>query len=504
VSNGSKKPHSPGRPVAAVDLGSNSFHMMVARPDGPELQIIDRLREPVRLASGLDEKGRLASAARARAIACLERFGQRLRDLPKTCVRAVGTNTLRKARNADEFLHEAESVLGHPIEIISGLEEARLIYGGVAQGLGPERPRRLVIDIGGGSTELIVGQLNQPKLMESRQLGCIVHTRRHFSDGELTSKAWKAAELAVRVELEKLERPFMEAGWDVVMGASGSIRSIQKVLQEFGWSDLHITRDGLEKLAEKTVDAGSIDKLVLPSLSRDRQPIFAGGLVVLLGIFKALDLQQMEVSDRALRDGLLYDLLGRGSERDVRTRTVAAVAARYGADAKQAARVESSALASLAQVADDWGLEADLCERLLGWAAQLHEVGLAISHAKYEKHSAYLIGNTDLAGFSQLEQQALALLLRAHRGKFEDELFAGLPDPWAKRVERLSLLLRLAVLLHRSRSPEPLPKFSLKVERKTLKLELPRYWLDEHPLTQADLELEADFLKAGNYRLKFD
>ncbi|MGH8561358.1 MAG: exopolyphosphatase, partial [Nevskiales bacterium] len=446
-----KKPNGPGRPVAAVDLGSNSFHMMVARPDGPELQIIDRLREPVRLATGLDQKGRLIPAARERAIACLERFGQRLRELPKTRVRAVGTNTLRKARNADEFLDEAESALGHPIEIISGLEEARMIYGGVAQDLGPERPRRLVIDIGGGSTELIIGNLNQPKLMESRQLGCIVHTRSHFSDGELGNKAWKAAELAVRVELENLQRPFMEAGWDVVMGSSGSIRSIQKVLQEYGWSELHITRDGLERLADKVIEAGSIDKLDLPGLSKDRQPIFAGGLVVLQGIFKTLGLKEMEVSERALRDGLLYDLLGRLSDSDMRGRTVAAVAARYGADSRQAARVEETTLAGLKQVAEDWNLEDEICPQLLGWAAQLHEVGLAISHAKYEKHSAYLVGHTDLAGFSQIEQQALATLLRTHRGKFEDELFEALPDPWAKRVQRLGVLLRLAVLLHRSR-----------------------------------------------------
>ncbi|MGH8453963.1 MAG: exopolyphosphatase, partial [Nevskiales bacterium] len=363
-------------------------------------------------------------------------------------VRAVGTNTLRKARNADEFLDEAESALGHPIEIISGLEEARMIYGGVAQDLGPERPRRLVIDIGGGSTELIIGNLNQPKLMESRQLGCIVHTRSHFSDGELGNKAWKAAELAVRVELENLQRPFMEAGWDVVMGSSGSIRSIQKVLQEYGWSELHITRDGLERLADKVIEAGSIDKLDLPGLSKDRQPIFAGGLVVLQGIFKTLGLKEMEVSERALRDGLLYDLLGRLSDSDMRGRTVAAVAARYGADSRQAARVEETTLAGLKQVAEDWNLEDEICPQLLGWAAQLHEVGLAISHAKYEKHSAYLVGHTDLAGFSQIEQQALATLLRTHRGKFEDELFEALPDPWAKRVQRLGVLLRLAVLLH--------------------------------------------------------
>ena len=504
MSNGAKKPAPNSRPVAAVDLGSNSFHMMVARADGPELQIIDRLREPVRLATGIDQKERLIPAARERAIACLERFGQRLRDLPKTRVRAVGTNTLRRARNADEFLDECEAALGHPIEIISGLEEARLIYGGVAQGLGPERPRRLVVDIGGGSTELIIGELGQPKLMESRQLGCIAHTREHFSDGAITNKAWKAAELAVRVELENLERPFSEAGWDVVMGASGSIRSILSVLQANGWSELHITRDGLEQIAKQVIETGSIEKLNLKGLSKDRTPIFPGGLVVLQGIFKTLGLKQMEVSDRALRDGLLYDLLGRLSDRDVRKRTVSAVAGRYGVDARQAARVAETALASLAQVTEDWDLEDDICSPLLSWAAQLHEVGLAVSHAKYERHSAYLIANTDLAGFSQIEQQTLATLLRAHRGKFEDELFEGLPGRWTRRALRLAILLRLAVLLHRSRSPEALPKFSLKAERKTLELKLPKGWLDEHPLTRADLELEADFLKVGDYRLKLD
>ncbi len=504
MSNGNKKNSSPGRPVAAVDLGSNSFHMMVARPDGDELQIIDRLREPVRLASGLDTKGRLSTQARARALACLERFGQRLRTLPKTRVRAVGTNTLRKASNTGEFLDEAEAALGHPIEIISGLEEARLIYGGVAQNLGPERPRRLVVDIGGGSTEIIIGQLGQPKLMESRQLGCIVHTRKHFADGALSNKIWKAAELAVRVELENLERPFLEAGWDVVMGASGSIRSIQSVLQAHGWTDLHITRSGLDKLADKLIDHGSIEKLGLPGLSKDREPIFAGGVVVLLGIFKTLGIKQMEVSDRALRDGLLYDLLGRLSDRDVRSRTVSAVSARYAADARQAARVEDTAAKCLREVAKDWELEDEVLPQLLCWAAQLHEVGLAVSHAKYERHSAYLIGNTDLAGFSQIVQQALATLLLAHRGKLDESMFSSLPGRWSRNIRRLTVLLRLAVLLHRSRSPDPLPKFALKADGRALRLQLPKGWLDEHPLTQADLEQEADLLKAIEHRLKFD
>lgn len=503
MSNGARKPGNPGRPVAAVDLGSNSFHMMVARPDGDELQIIDRLREPVRLATGIDGKGRLIPAARERAISCLQRFGQRLRDFPKTRVRAVGTNTLRKAQNVSEFMEEAEDALGQPIEIISGLEEARLIYGGVAQSLGPERPRRLVVDIGGGSTELIIGNLGQPKLMESRQLGCIVHTRNHFADGQLSHKAWKAAELAVRVELENLERPFLEAGWDVVMGASGSIRSIQSVLQAQGGPELHITRNGLDKLADRIIEHGSIDRLELPGLSKDREPIFAGGLVVLLGIFKTLGIKQMEVSDRALRDGLLYDLLGRLSDRDVRSRTVAAVSARYGTDGKQAARVEASAADCLRQVAADWELEDEVLPRLLGWAAQLHEVGLAISHAKYERHSAYLIGNTDLAGFSQVVQQALAILLLVHRGKLDASVFESLPGRWSRHVRRLGVLLRLAVLLHRSRSPDPPPKFTLHAEGRSLRLDLPKGWLDEHPLTQADLEQEAELLKAIDHRLKF-
>jgi exopolyphosphatase/guanosine-5'-triphosphate,3'-diphosphate pyrophosphatase len=495
---------STTRSVAAVDLGSNSFHMMVARVEGDELQVIDRLREPVRLATGLDEKNRLIPAAIDRATECLERFGQRLRDLPKSRVRAVGTNTLRKARNSAEFMRQAEKALGHPIEIVSGLEEARLIYGGVAKGLGPERPRRLVIDIGGGSTELIVGNLNQPRLMESRQLGCIVHTRRHFSDGDLTNKAWKAAELAVRVELENLQRPFLEAGWDAVVGASGSIRSIQRVIQEHGWSELYITREGLGRLIDKVLEAGSIDKLDLPGLSKDRRPIFAGGLVVLQGIFKSLDIEQMEVSDYALRDGLLLDLLGRLTNRDIRPRTVAAMATRYGADSKQADRVEATGLRLLEQVAEDWKLDAEVGARMLGWASQLHEVGLAISHAQYQRHTAYLVGNTDLAGFSQVEQQALAVLLRLHRGKYDEDVLESLPEPWSDLIARLVALFRLAVLLHRSRSPEPLPAFKVRAEKKSIELEFPKNWLDQHPLTRGDLDEEADELRDAGLKLRFD
>ena len=496
-------PDARAQEVAAVDLGSNSFHMMVARAEGHELQVIDRLREPVRLASGLDGDKRLRPDAALRALSCLQRFGQRISGIPPDRVRAVGTNTLRRLRRSADFHAAAEAALGHSIEIISGIEEARLVYGGVTHGMGRQQPRRLVIDIGGGSTELIVGRGPNPRLMESVSLGCVVHTQRYFEDGEITPARFKRARLAARVELEFLERRYRRAGWDLAIGSSGTIRGIWRVLMAQNWIDGDITRSALEQLVELTLTRRHVDEIDFPALREDRRPVFVGGLAVLAGVFDSLAIKRMETSERALREGVVYDLLGRLSNHDVRDDSVQAMAKRYGVDQEHARSVARTALKLLEPVAKSGHLDAKSAAQFIDWAAQLHEVGLVITHNGYHKHSEYILRNSDLQGFSQTDQKLLAALVRLHRGKFALSTLDELPTIWVEPVKRMATVLRIAYLLHRSRAPKLRPPVRLASTRRGLELSFTsKKWLEDRPLTLADLEREIEYLAAVQGKLR--
>ncbi len=488
---------------AAIDLGSNSFHLIVAYEAGGHLQVCDRLREMVRLAGGLDAKGHLDEDARERALACLRRFGQRLSGFHPGTVRAVGTNTLRKARSAD-FLQQAEEALGHPIEVISGVEEARLIYLGVSHSLPDSDANRLVVDIGGGSTELILGRRFEPLELDSLYMGCVSYSQRFFADGTMTEKAMHDAVIAARLELQGIENDFSGLGWEQAVGASGTVRAVRDVLQAMGWNDGDISLESLRRLAAEMVKAGHIDRLKLSGLKDDRLTVFPGGVAVLLAIFESMPITRMQISDGALREGLLYDLVGRVHHEDVRERTINALWDGYRVDRRQGTRVEQSAKAALAQVATRWSLEDEEDEHLLQWAARLHEIGLAIAHSSYHKHGAYLLENADMPGFSSDEQRRLGILVRSHRRKFPANLFRGLPKPQQQRLQRLCILLRLAVLLHRSHSDVPPPDVRFSAGSKSLALIFPDGWLAEHPLTEADLAQEALYLQAAKFQLEYD
>ena len=488
--------------IAAVDLGSNSFHMLVARTKGGEPVLVDRLREMVQLASGLDADGRLSPESRDRAIECLRRFGQRLRHMDPSEVRAVGTNTLRAAVDAGEFLVDAERALGHSIETVSGIEEARLIFLGVTRTLpGPQR-RRLVVDIGGGSTELIVGE-EVPLEMESLYMGCITFSRAHFGDGRLTAGNWRRAELAALQELEPVTERFRAIDWEEAVGASGTIRAIDGLVRTYGWSRKGITAAALGRLREALLKAGRVGRLKLEGLNPRRRTTIAGGTAILSALFEALGINVMRRSDGALREGLLYDSLGRIRDQDVRERGVEALADRAHVDRQQAARVKQTGLSLLAQVADGWDLANRNARQFLSWAANLHEIGLDIAHNHYHRHGEYIVAHADLQGFSLPEQQVLATLVRSHRRKFPTEVIAALPRNWSAWTERLAMPLRLSVVLHRSRSPLPLPPVEVGAARNALDLRFPPGWLDEHPLTRADLETEAAYLREAGYRLSF-
>jgi exopolyphosphatase/guanosine-5'-triphosphate,3'-diphosphate pyrophosphatase len=476
--------------------------MIVARYNHGQLIVLDRLREMVRLAAGLDEQGRLSRESIQRALSCLERFGQRLSDMRAESVRVVGTNTLRKAKRRGAFLERARDALGHPIEIISGVEEARLIHLGVAHTTPSEGGQRLVVDIGGGSTELIIGEGLAARRLESLYMGCVSLSARYFPDGEVTEKRMKRARTAAHLELEPVIPRFQRSEWDIAYGASGTLRAVADALQARDPAATHVSRDGLEWLLQECLRAGNVTRLRLAGLSPERQEVLPGGLAIILEVFDRLGVDTMRIADGALREGLLYDLLGRLTDEDARVRSVRAMEARFHVETAQADRVEATALAFLRQVADDWGLADPLAEPMLGWAARLHEVGLDIAHSQYQKHGAYLLQNADMPGFPSHEQQLLAAIVGAHRRKL---LLASLEDlmpPWHMQALYLIVLLRLAVLLHRGRGPRSLPDLRLAVKGSSAEIAFPRGWLDEHPLTAIDLEQESGYLAAAGFKLR--
>ena len=495
-------PLQDGDLLAAIDLGSNSFHMVVARYVLGQLRVVDRLREMVRLAEGLDARGGLRAEVRQRALECLSRFGQRLRDIPPQRVRAIATNTVRQLAAPQAFLVPAETALGHAIEVVSGREEARLVYLGVAHAQPPKPGQlRLVIDIGGGSTECIIGSGFEALERESLQAGCVASTRRFFGDGKLTRKRWKEALTEVTAEFQQFAGVYRGLGWNEALGSSGTNKAIGEICAAMKLTKGAVTAEALPQVRERLLAANRIEAIDLPSLSAERRPIIAGGILVLEAAFASLGLQRMAVSKAALREGVLYDMLGRGGADDPRDASVQALMQRYGIDAAQAARVEATALQLFQRVSLAWRLEPD--DRLmLAWAARLHELGLAIAHSQYHVHGAYILEHSDIAGFSQQEQRMLATLVRTHRRGIPKSAFDALPERLLAPAKRSAALLRLAVLLHRSHEAEELPDLRLLAEGDTLTLALPRRWLDARPLLRADLAGEPEDMAALGIALK--
>lgn len=490
-------------PYAAIDLGSNSFHMIVANYTDGRLQVIDRIKEMVRLASGLNEQNELSEESMQLALACLQRFGQRINEIPATNIRAVGTNTLRQARNGDFFLSRAETALNHPIEIIAGQEEARLVYQGVAHTNYDETSKRLVIDIGGGSTELIIGHGYDIFRMDSLYMGCVNMSQRFFDDGQIKAKKFNKTVLYARQELETIETIYKKKGWDITLGTSGTITTIRDVVQAQGWCDSGITAAALSKLVDALIAAGNSEAINFEGLAKRRQPVFASGVAILLGIFEALNLEKINTSDGALREGLLYDLIGRMHNEDIRDKTITDVCQRYGIDTEQADRVKATAENFFHQSRSEWQLNEKDDLKLLQWSALIHEIGLSIAHAQYHRHGDYLVTYSDLAGFSRQEQNKLAKLVRCHRRKFPLEEFATIPEAARLNLIRLGILLRLAVVLHRSRSNRELPEIRIQTQTNKIHLCFPADWLASQPLTLVDLQTEQEYLQAAGFKLTF-
>ncbi len=468
--------------LAVVDMGSNSFRLEVGRVEGDQVFRLDTWRETLRLGAGIDSKGNLRPEARRAALACLARFAERLRGLHPSAVRAVATNTLRVARNAATFLPQAERVLGFPIDIITGYEEARLIYLGVAHVLPSSPEPRLVIDIGGGSTEFIVGRGMEALHMDSLKMGCVDMTQRFFRDGALTRRAFEAAGTAARAEVEAIARDFNHRHWTAAYASSGTALALAEILEQNGLSPAGITRGGLDRLQRRMISAGHVRRLSMAALKPERAPVLAGGLAVMAAAMEELDADRINPVGGALRLGVLYDLLGRRIQRDVRTATVDQFQTRWRVDREHAARVAALAQTIFAAAAPD--ADAATAQRL-EWAALLHETGFSVSHTGFHKHGAYILQNADMPGFSAGEQAELATLVLGCRGSL-----AKMSGALANPTQRLQLLaLRLAVLFHHARQAVALPRFRI-APGSGLRIEVPAAWLKAHPLTAHLLDKE--------------
>ncbi|GFD92597.1 exopolyphosphatase [Alteromonas sp. KUL156] len=488
--------------VAALDIGSNSFHLVVARIVAGSVQILHRVKQKVRLAEGLNDDDILSDEAMERGLAMLKVVAESLKGFEPDSVRIVATHTLRKARNARDFISAAKSILPYPIEVISGVEEARLIYSGVAH-TNHADGQQLVIDIGGGSTEFVIGEGFTPLLCRSLQMGCVSYTKRFFPNGELKAKAFDRAITAAQQELELIDNKYRKLGWVQCIGTSGTIRSLFTLCQQDrpNGHDIPVTLKSLRNLMKQFISAGHVDKLSFPDLSEDRRVVIAGGLAILIAVFKALEIEGLVYSPAALREGVLYQMEDELHHADIRGRTASSLATRYDVDTTQATMVLNTTLLLFNEVEKAWKLTGRDFKNMLGWAALLHEVGMQINSRGIQKHSAYILGNVDMPGFTQEQQLLLATLVRFHRKKIRTSELPTFNLFDEQSVKHLIALLRLGVLLNIKRQEGFVPDLIVQVEKSELTITLPDGWLDEKPIISADLLRESHYWKALDLKL---
>jgi len=478
--------------LAVVDLGSNSFRLEIGRVEGGQIYRQDTWRETLRFGAGLDDEGHLTATAIDAALQCLARFRERLSGVHPSAVRAVGTNTFRVAKNAREFLRQAERALGVPIDVIGGHEEARLIYLGVAHVLPPSTAPRLVIDIGGGSTEFIIGRGLEPERLESLKIGCVGLTQRFFPNGKVTAASMDDAETAARVEVEAIAGEFGPTHWRDAYASSGTAAALAEILEQNGFSAGGITPAGLDRLRKRLIVAGHASRLQLHAVKAERVPVLAGGLAIMSAAVAELRVRRIDPVGGALRLGVLYDLLGRTIDEDVRKVTVGRFVERYRIERAHATRVATLALSLYRNAVKGASREQS---QLLEWAALLHETGMSVSHLGFHKHGAYILQHADMPGFSAGEQSRLALLVFGCRGGVE-KLQPYLDDP---DVRAQILALRMAVLFHHARAPIALPHIRFRIAAR-IEFGVAARWLKAHPLTAHLLERERAQWEALGYR----
>jgi len=490
-----------GSLLAAIDLGSNSFHLIIAKIEHGEVRPIEVLAEKVQLGAGL-EKNRLSQAAIERGLDCLSRFAQLLESIEPERVRAVGTNALRVAKNRTDFTLPAARLLRTRVDVIYGREEARLVYLGVAHTLADDAHSRLVVDIGGGSTEFIIGQRFEPQRLESLQMGCVSSSRKCFKNGQISARNYRKAYDRACLEISRIRSRYNARHWAESVGSSGTLNAIEAIINGNGWGEGGITRDGLGKLEKKLLKFSHFDEIKLDGLSDNRRNVIVAGVAITSALFDMLGIDMMRTSKGALREGVIYDLMGRLSHEDVRERTINALMQRYSADCDIADIVERRCSLFFSETRKMWHLHKSDWD-LLRWAARTHEIGMAISHKHFNRHSAYLLRNADLPGFSQEEQEQLALLVQGHRGKLRDHLLAEFSGTERARLRYLLAVLRLAARFKYVEILEQMPEFQVQAGENAITLEFPPDWLDSHPLTFSELEQELGYLRKLGIQLKF-
>lgn len=491
--------------LAAIDLGSNSFHLVVAKEELDEIRILETRGEKVRLASGLDDEHHLSEEAQLRGLECLKGFASRVQGLPTHRVKILATNALRKAKNRNEFIEQAETILGYPISVISGREEARLIYKGVSHTCSDEGGKRFVVDIGGGSTEFIIGQGFTPLALESLHMGCISYTQRFFPKGKLTKKAFEQAILAAKRELLNIRVQYRSLGWSTCIGASGTVRAIERVCSGLNTHPHEgVFLQCLYGMKQALIDAGHIDDFTAPQIKSNRKPTLAGGLSILIAIFEELGIDYMAYSEGALREGALYEMISQKAHKDVQERTLKAMQERFHVDLNQVERVTQTAIALWSDVKDQWSDSELPAERWLTWSAKLHTIGLAIAHNQFHKHGAYIIKVADMLGFTRKTQQVLSFLVRAHRRKFPEDVLYELPKHTQVTAKRLAVILRLAVLIHHAQEPSKLPKVHLSInDINEVTIHFDQALIEHMPITYYDLVSEQRHMSTVGIQLHF-
>lgn len=472
---------------AAIDLGSNSFHMLVVRGISGSIQTVTRIKRKVRLATGLNQENHLSDEAMARGWQCLRLFAEQLQDIPASQIRVVATATLRLATNAQQFLSVAGEILGCPVEVISGEEEAQLIYQGVAHTTGGS-DKRLVVDIGGGSTELVTGSGAETTALFSLQMGCVTWLDRYFTDRCLTRDNFERAEAAAREKIQQISTVLREKGWEICVGASGTVQALQEIMVAQGM-DEQITLSKLQQLKQRAIQCGKLEELEIEGLTLERALVFPSGLSILIAVFQALQIDSMTLAGGALREGLVYGMLNLPVDKDIRTRTLHTIQVRFAIDTDQATRVAQLADVFFRQVSQAWKLD-DRCRELLLSACAIHEIGLSVEHRQAPRHAAYLVRSLDLPGFTPAQKNLLSSMLENQQGSIDLALLARQNALPPRLAERICRLLRLAIIFSSRRRDDTLPALRLQADDDSMQLTLPAGWLQAHPLRAEFLEQE--------------
>jgi exopolyphosphatase/guanosine-5'-triphosphate,3'-diphosphate pyrophosphatase len=492
LDNNTQLPLLEGSQLAAIDLGSNSFHLLVAKIEHGEMRPVEALAEKVQLGAGL-ENGILSQEAIDRGLACLGRFAQMLEHVEHERIRVVGTNALRVATNRRDFTQPAKKILGSRVDVVYGREEARLVYLGVAHALADDEQSRLVIDIGGGSTEFIIGERFEPRSLESLQVGCVSYAHSYFPNNIISTANFHQAYAAACIETSHIRQQYNASHWVECVGSSGTLKAIEGILIENGWSESGIQREGLAQLERHLLSFETTGDIKLDGLSPNRRNVITPGVAIASALFDTLNIDTMRTSKGALREGVIYDLMGRLSHEDVRERTISALMQRYSVDEDTAAIVSRRARILFTATRMSWQLDGNDWE-LIDRVARTHEIGMAISHKSFNRHSAYLLRNADLPGFSQQEQEELAVLALTHRGKLDQRQLSDITEVEQPRVLRLIAITRLAALFKYVEQLEQLPDFTINTGENFLALDFPEHWLEQHPLTASELTGEITVL----------